>query len=303
MNGVTLRRVEPADVGAVGDLCFVAFADAALRHGQTPRFPSPAVARGHVEALRALDPAGGIVCEWAGRPIGVAWVRVRGSVATLGPIAVEPAAQGRGIGRRLIEEALQLCGRHAPQVRVAVETLPGPGSAPFLRLGFRIVCPLLELRLDPATAVRVPATPAGVALRPPDPNDRPRIIERDARAFGGQRSGEVDLMLGQRRALVAERGEGRLAGHALAGVLAGVAQIGPAFADDLEVVLAMTSTLAGALVAEGHAAHVLVAGTDRRTVEGLLDAGFRVQRCGHYLVRGGGTAPPAGYVLASGELL
>lgn len=303
MNGVTLRRVEPADVAAVGDLCFVAFHDVALRHGQVPVFASPAVARAHLETLRALDPAGGILCEWAGRPIGVAWVRARGSVATLGPIAVEPGAQGRGVGRRLIEEALAQIGRHAPQVRVATETLPGASSAPFLKLGFRIVSPLVELRLDPTSAVRVPAIPAGVTVRPPEPADRPRIIERDARAFGGQRPGDVDLMLGQRRALVAERGEGRLAGHALAGVLGGVARIGPAFADDVEIVLAMVGTLAGTLAAEGHASHVLVAGTDRRTVEGLLEVGFRVLRAGHYLVRGGGTAPPAGYVLASGELL
>jgi hypothetical protein len=49
--------------------------------------------------------------------------------------------------------------------------------------------------------------------------------------------------------------------------------------------------------------HVLAVGTDRRVVEGLLEAGFRVLRAGHYLVRGGGTAPPVGYLLASGELL
>jgi GNAT superfamily N-acetyltransferase len=303
MNGVTLRRVEPADVAAAGDLCFVAFHDVALRHGQVPIWANPAVARAHLETLRGLDPAGGIVCEWAGRPIGVAWVRARGSVATLGPLAVEPAAQGRGVGRRLIEEALTHVGRHAPQVRVATEALPGTSSAPFLRLGFRIVCPLLELRLDPERTLRAPATPAGVVLRAPASADRPRIIERDARAFGGQRAGDVDLMLGQGRSLVAERGEGRLAGHALAGVLGGVARIGPAFADDAEVVLAMVGALAGPLAGEGHAVHVLAVGTDRRVVEGLLEAGFRVLRAGHYLVRGGGTAPPVGYLLASGELL
>ena len=41
----------------------------------------------------------------------------------------------------------------------------------------------------------------------------------------------------------------------------------------------------------------MVLGTDRALVDGLRAMGFRVARALHYMVRGGGTAPPAGYVL------
>jgi hypothetical protein len=47
----------------------------------------------------------------------------------------------------------------------------------------------------------------------------------------------------------------------------------------------------------------MVLGTDRVLVDGLRTMGFRVFRACHYMVRGGGTAPPAGYVLMGGDYM
>ena len=47
----------------------------------------------------------------------------------------------------------------------------------------------------------------------------------------------------------------------------------------------------------------VVPATDRRLVEGLLGLGFRVFRACHYMVRGGGTAPPPNYVLMNGDMM
>jgi hypothetical protein len=45
----------------------------------------------------------------------------------------------------------------------------------------------------------------------------------------------------------------------------------------------------------------MVLATDRALVDGLRALGFRVARTCLYMIRGGGTAPPAGYVLMGGH--
>jgi len=45
----------------------------------------------------------------------------------------------------------------------------------------------------------------------------------------------------------------------------------------------------------------MIPATDRHLVDGLLALGFEVFRACHYMVRGGGTAPPPGYVLMGGD--
>ena len=62
-------------------------------------------------------------------------------------------------------------------------------------------------------------------------------------------------------------------------------------------------TLAAELSARGVTVRTLAPAADRRLVEGLTGAGFRVFRACHYMVRGGGTAPPPNYVLMNGDMM
>src|SRR5262249_54820560 len=112
----------------------------------------------------------------------------------------------------------------------------------------------------------------------------------------------VDAALGRGRVLIAERGS-MVAGYALGLTADDVAQLGAASADDADVVLILLANLAEALAGPRVAVRALVPATDRRLVDGLLRFGFRVRLACQYLVRGGGTAPPANYVLMSGDLL
>jgi hypothetical protein len=61
--------------------------------------------------------------------------------------------------------------------------------------------------------------------------------------------------------------------------------------------------LAAELAASGAAIRTLLPATDRRLVDGMLGFGFRVLLACQYMVRGGGTAPPANYVLMNGDLM
>ena len=122
MAAATIRPLEERDADRAGDVNFVAFHDVALRHGQPPVVTAPADARSYVRHLLAFDPLGGSVAELDGEIVGMAWVHVRGPVATIGPVAVEPRVQGQGIGRQLLERCIELAGPRVPQVRLVQES-------------------------------------------------------------------------------------------------------------------------------------------------------------------------------------
>jgi len=299
--GLTLRPAQDRDVERAGDVNFVAFYRAAVAHGLPPAVTSPAESRRYVRWLLAFDPLGGIVAEEDGEVLGVAWVHPRGPVATIGPVAVDPRAQGRGVGRQLLARCLEIAGAGVPQVRLVQESYNAASLGLYLQAGFRIVAPLLDLVLPAGTAVAPPPA-AGPALRAGTAADRERLIARDGRAFGAPRPQSIDLYLQRGRVLVAERG-GTLDGFVLGIGFEGTAHLGSASAADAELLLALLGAMAGELARPGVTVRTLVPATDRRLVDGLVGAGFRVFRACHYMVRGGGTAPPPGYVLMNGDLM
>lgn len=299
---LALRAVQERDVERAGDVSFLAFYRAALAHGLAPAVTTPAESRRYLRHLLAFDPLGGTLAEEDGEVVGVAWVHPRGPVATIGPLAVDPRCQGRGIGRQLLEHAVELAGRGVPQVRLVQESYNTAALSLYLRAGFRIVAPLLDLERPPGGAPAAPAALPGVALRRGVAEDQARLVARDARAFGAPRPQSIDLYLGRGTVRVAERG-GALAGYALGIGFEGTAYLGSASADDPELLLALVAAVAAELARPGTTLRILVPATDRQLVDGLLGAGFRVFRACHYMVRGGGTAPPPAYVLMNGDMM
>ena len=280
---------------------FLAFYEVALRHTQPPVVRTPADARGYVRHLLAFDPLGGLVAEVDGEVVGMAWLHARGPVATLGPLAVDPDMQGRGIGRALLARCIELAGPRVPQLRLVQESYNAASLGLYLRAGFRVVAPLVELELAPGLRAGA-VTPSSAQVRDAVAADRALLVERDSRAFGASRPQNVDFYLRRGRALVAERGTAP-AGYAFGIGLGRVAYLGSASAEDGEVLLELLASLATALQGDATAVRALVPAGDRRLVDGLLGIGFRVLRACHYMVRGGGTAPPPNYVLMNGDLM
>jgi ribosomal protein S18 acetylase RimI-like enzyme len=204
VSGLAIRPAEPRDVERAGDVNFVAFYRAALAHGLPPVVTTPAESRRYIRYLLDFDPLGGLVAEEDDDVIGVAWLHPRGAVATVGPVAVEPRHQGRGIGRRLLERLIEIAGKGVPQIRLVQESYNAASLALYLRTGFRVVAPLIELELPPDVAVAAPRATPGVVVRAAADDDRMRLVARDARAFGAQRPQSIDLYLRRGRVLVAE---------------------------------------------------------------------------------------------------
>lgn len=298
----TVRPATARDIDRAGDVNFQAFQHVALTHGQIPTVTTPGDSRGYLKHLLTFDGLGGLVAEVDGEVMGVAWVHPRGPVATIGPIAVDPAAQGQGIGRQLLERSLAIAGSGVPQVRLVHESFNARSLGIYLRAGFRVVAPLLDLERTPTVALEPSPPASNMALRAATTADRARLTARDGRAFGAPRPQSVDLYIERGVVQVAERGS-QLAGYAFGIGFKRIAYLGAASADDPDTLLALATTVTATLHERGQTVRTLVPATDRRLVDGLLAAGFRVARACHYMVRGGGTAPPANYVLMNGDMM
>ncbi len=290
-----IRPLTAADVDAVAEVDFAARHDVALRHGMRPSVRAVRESRALVRDLLAADPLGGFVAEEDGRIAGHAWLHARGPIAVVGPLAVEPVAQRRGLGRALLVHCLQAAGSRTTQARLVHDSFDTGALDLWMSEGFRIVAPVLELDLA-AGADPPPETEPGpgVIVRRATTNDQARIAARDARTFGAPRPQDVERLLRAGRGVIAERGKS-LVGFALGGA----GRLGPATSDDPALVLALLAMLANE--SRGEALRVMVVGTDRALVDGLRTMGFRVARTCLYMIRGGGTAPPAGYVLMGGH--
>jgi predicted GNAT family N-acyltransferase len=262
----------------------------------------PADSRSYVRHLLSFDGLGGLAACLDGEVVGMAWVHSRGAVATVGPIAVEPRLQGRGIGRALLERCIEVAGPRVPQIRLVHESYNPTALALYLRLGFRVVAALLELEMPAHTSVIAPPAPAVRMRRADAATDRTRLVDRDGRAFGAPRPQSIDLYLQRGRTVVAERGAG-IAGFAFGIGVRGLGYLGSAAADDPDVLLALLGQLATEMTSEGLTLRTLIPAGDRKLVDGLMAMGFRVFRACHYMVRGGGTAPPPNYVLMNGDMM
>ena len=109
MNDILLRPLTAADVPAAQLLGFDTFADLDRRTGEPAQeLTADLVERGEsrVAHLVATDPDGSWAAELDGRLVGVALSMRRDQVWFLSLLVVAPGEQGKGLGRRLLEQAM-----------------------------------------------------------------------------------------------------------------------------------------------------------------------------------------------------
>jgi len=238
-----LRPMTADDGPGVLAVMRAAFTDLDRRHNRPPQpwaddDAGPLVRMRH---LAATDPEGVWVAEAAGRVVGCAQAILREGIWGLSLFVVDPAHQGTGLGRQLMERALAY-GAGA-RGGLILSSPDERAMAFYARAGFDLR-PAVDLK---GTVARPPAPPAAVREgRWPD--DRPlvdgasravrtaahggdvgaliaaggRLLVDDRGGFAVVRSGEVRLL--------AAAGE-EVASDLLRAALATVAPGGPAAAD------------------------------------------------------------------------
>jgi len=195
--------------------------------------------RAEFEGFLAHDPAGCLIAEFAGQPIGIAIATSYGVHGFVGEIIVVPEQRGRGLGRRLLEEAVAyLHGRGVANVYLDSVAAAAPL---YVRAGFRRICRSLRFTGHLQGAHHPSVRPMKLA-------DLARVCEADRNAFGADRSFFLirRLTLYPDLCMVLEE-HGRLAGYILGRRGRDLVSAGPWFASrevDRPVVLLEALALA-----------------------------------------------------------
>src|SRR5690348_17359900 len=102
-----IRPAQPSDAPSCARICFEAFGGLHRQQGFAPIFTSMDVITRRVTNLIGDPSVFGVVAEDEGRIVGVNFLSESDPVRGVGPIAVDPAVQAGGIGRKLMEAVLQ----------------------------------------------------------------------------------------------------------------------------------------------------------------------------------------------------
>ena len=137
-SGLTLRRGNPEDADACGQICHDAFAEISARHNFPKDMPSPEVASGLLSGLLSHPECYSVVAEREGVVVGSNFLDERSTIFGVGPITIAPTAQDSGIGRSLMQDVLARANeRQAAGVRLLQDAFHNRSFTLDAKLGFR----------------------------------------------------------------------------------------------------------------------------------------------------------------------
>jgi Acetyltransferase (GNAT) domain len=151
----------------------------------------------------------GIVAEENGRIVGSNFADHRASIAGIGPISIDPAAQNQGIGRKLMQAAIDhFAASNVPGIRLVQAAYHNRSLCLYTRLGFQTREPLSVLQ-GPALNFKF----AGHDVRPATEADIAACNLLCRRVHGFERGIELREAISARTAMVVEH-LGRITGYA-----------------------------------------------------------------------------------------
>ncbi|HEX2086728.1 MAG TPA: GNAT family N-acetyltransferase [Solirubrobacteraceae bacterium] len=274
-TGVHLRPIASADVDAVAAILFKAFAGIHDRHRFPRDFPTLEAALELTTAFAAHPQIHGVVAEAGGRVVGSNFLDERGPVRGVGPITVDPDAQARGVGRRLMQAVIDRAAG-ARGVRLLQDSFNVQSLALYSSLGFEVVEPVVVMAGTPRVA---PA--GGVEVRPLQASDLDAAERLHVAVHGYERTNELRDALGAPHLdpFVAIR-DGRLVAYAT------TLSFFPAAYGVAERDEDIAALVAGASAATGKEASFLLPTRQTALFRWALDAGLRVVKPMTYMTIG-----------------
>jgi predicted N-acetyltransferase YhbS len=204
-----VREATASDAERCGRIVYDAFAAIASRHNLPVEPDSPEFTRFKVCEMLSSDGFAGLVAERDGEVLGSTFVDERSAVAGIGPVTVDPAVQDDGVGRALVEAALEReRARGVPGIRLVQTAYHYRSLALYAKLGFVVREPLSVLQGDPPQR-SVP----GRGVRPAQEQDLAACGRLCARVHGHDRNGELRDAILAGTARVVERPD-RVCGYA-----------------------------------------------------------------------------------------
>jgi predicted N-acetyltransferase YhbS len=183
---VELRPIEPADRDEAARIVFEAFAGIHDRHRFARDFPTLEAALRLTTNFIAHPSIHGVVAEIDGRIVGSNFLDERGPVRGVGPITVDPAAQGRGVGRELMQAVLER-GADAMGIRLLQDAFNTGSLSLYASLGFDVAEPVALMSGRPRSS-----SVGGVEVRPLELADLGECQQLHRRVHGFARTAELE---------------------------------------------------------------------------------------------------------------
>jgi predicted N-acetyltransferase YhbS len=162
---IQLRPAQAADVPELGRICYEAFKDISETHGFEPDFATVEFAQQIVGMFVQQEDVYSVGAFDQAVPKGSNFVNMWGDVAGIGPVSVDLAAQGGGVGRLLMEDVIAHARTEGYEmIRLCQDSFNMRSLALYASLGFDAKEPLAYLHLSNGA-------PPDPAFRPANPAD------------------------------------------------------------------------------------------------------------------------------------
>jgi GNAT superfamily N-acetyltransferase len=206
---VLLRAATPNDGAVCGQICYDAFSTLNAKHGFPCDFPGPEVAAGILSMMFSSPDFYCLVAESGGRIVGSNCLDERSTIAGIGPITIDPSAQNRGVGRKLMQAVMdRAIARRAAGIRLVQAAFHNRSLSLYTSLGFDVREPLSCVQGTPRER-NIP----GCTVRTAQPADLEACNVVARRVHGFDRGTELAQAVQQGTAKVVERA-GRITGYA-----------------------------------------------------------------------------------------
>ena len=204
-----LRPGTVEDAKTCGTICYNAFKTIAEAHSFPPDFPSPDVAIGVLTWMLSHPGFYSVVAELDGRIVGSNFLDERSAIAGVGPITIDPSAQNKAVGRRLMEDVHERAARkNFAGVRLLQSAYHTRSLSLYTKLGYDVRETLACLQ-GPALNVGLP----GYTVRTAKETDLAECNLLCRQVHGHDRGGDLLDAIRQGSATAVEH-DGRITGYA-----------------------------------------------------------------------------------------
>ena len=206
-----LVRAEPHHISEMGRICFEAFKDIQNRHHFAQDFPTIAIARQVIEMLVQSKNFYSVVALVDGEVVGSNFLSLMDPVAGVGPITVDLAFQGQGIGRALMEDVIEYARHHhIERVKLMQDAFNVRSLSLYASLGFDVKEAVVVMQATPVTK-------ADENVRPVTEIDLPVIEQLSTRIYKNSRRNEVATVLRSVPSPLLREYQGRATGYLVPG--------------------------------------------------------------------------------------
>jgi GNAT superfamily N-acetyltransferase len=206
-GAVSVREIEPGDIGACARICFEAFGGIDDYHRFPRDFPTLEFTEGMMQMFVGAPPIWGVVAEADGRIVGSNFLHESDPITGVGPISVDPDHQGGGVGRKLMEAVIER-GKPAPGTRLLQDSFNMLSLSLYASLGFEEREPVVVMSGKPKSG---PVD--GIEVRPLREADLDECEALCKKVHGFERTNELRGAMQAFAPFVAVRG-GRVSAYA-----------------------------------------------------------------------------------------